>query len=261
MFKQQPIMKIAVAAGVLTLLVCATIVISNAVIAGRPIYVQYNTGTDGKPVNNISVTATGKVNVSPDIATFTAGYTTKKKDLASVQKDLKTKSNAIVAALKEMGVAEKDIQTADFSIHPAYRWDYNSGVRTDDGHEGTVRIAVKVRNIDKTGEIIDKVAAAGANTVDSISFTVDDLETVRNEARKLAAEAARTKAGTLASASEVGLGGLISISETSYDYNPIYYNSYKEMSVAADSSAGAPTAISSGSMEISITVSATYGIN
>jgi uncharacterized protein YggE len=193
------------------------------------------------------------------MVTFVAGYSIiKQNDMLTLQKDLTAKSNALVNALKAAGIEDKDITTSYFDIQPNYRYDVST--RYTDGYNGTVKISVKVRNIDKAGDIIDKSMGAGANIIESISFTVDDLTKVRSEARVLAAKAAKDKAQTLADASDAGLGGLISIAETSSDYTPIYYNSVKEMSTASDSSSNTTTAISAGSLEISITVNATYGI-
>lgn len=260
MLDDKSVRKIAIAAGVITLAICATIVAATYWSASRPVYVQYNTGTDGKPVNNISVAATGKISVTPDIATFTAGYSVKKSTIAAVQKDLQDRSNQITAALKAQGVADKDIQTSYFNITPSYRWDWTSGKRIDEGHQGDLALTVKVRDIKKTGEIIDKAVDAGANTVTSITFSIDDLEGARSTARDLAAKAAKTKAGELANGSGVSLGGLVSISETSYDYQPIYYNSYRDLAAEGSKSTSTPTSISAGSLEIAITVNATYGI-
>jgi uncharacterized protein YggE len=234
-------------------------IISNIMISQRPIYVQNNSGIDGKPVNNITVTSVGKVSVKPDVVTFTAGYSiSKQNDMQTLQKDLTAKNNAIISALKAAGVEDKDITTSSFDIQPNYRYDMST--RYTDGYNGTVRISVKVRSIDKAGDIIDKSMGAGANIIESITFTVDDLTKVRADARVLAAKAAKDKAQTLADASGAGLGGLVSITESSSDYTPIYYNSVKEVSTASDSNSGTSTTISAGSLEISITVTATYGI-
>jgi uncharacterized protein YggE len=239
-------------------LLAATIVTSNYLISLRPIYIQNNTGSDGKPVNNVSVSATGKVSVQPDIVTFTAGYHTKQNDIASVQKDLNKNVNTITKALKDAGIADKDITTTTYSITPSYYYN-TGGKRVEDGQEGEVRISVKVRNMDKAGEIIDASVNAGANIVDSISFTVDDLDKVRVEARKLAAKAAKDKAQVLADYSGVSIGGLIAISESAASSAPIYtYNAYTDLA-KAESTSAAPT-ISAGSFEITITVNATYGI-
>jgi uncharacterized protein YggE len=258
MLDLSPTKKRYIFAGLTIVAVCGTILISSLLTATRPIYVQNNTGIDGKPVNNISVSATGKVTVKPDLVMVTVGYTTKKDDMVSLQKDLNDKNNAIVKALKAFGIEDKDITTASFDIQPSYRYEYQTGKQINDGQTGSVRLNIKVRNLDKTGEIIDGAVNAGANIVDNITFTVDDLDKPKVEARKLAAQAAKAKAQVLADSSNASLGGLIAISEESQSYpTPVTYNYAKDMT--ASSSSQTPI-ISAGSLEIAITVQATYAI-
>jgi hypothetical protein len=260
MLTHQPVLKIGAIVAAVTLTLCVTIGLVSYWISSRPIYLQYNTGTDGKPVNNITVSATGKVSVSPDLATFDAGYSSKKATIAALQKDLTDKNNDIIAALKTAGVDAKDIQTTSFDMQPSIRYDWTTGKRYDDGVQGNITLHVKVRQIAKTGEIIDKAVNAGANTVSSISFTLENPETTKSAARKLAAQAARTKAGELAENSGVAVGGLVSISEVSYDYQPIYYNTMQDYATSTKSNTGSTTQVSGGSLEYTITVNATYGI-
>jgi len=260
MFTKRPILKIGILAFGITFMVCITIAVSNILISRRPVYVQYNTGVDGRPVNNISVTAVGKINATPDIVTFSAGFEDKDDSFEKLQEDMDSKSQAITKAMKDAGIEDKDITTTQYDIYPDYKYNYNTGEETEDGFRGRITLSIKVRDIEKAGEIIDDAMDAGANTVSNITFTVDDLESVREEARKLAAEAAKKKADTLASSSGVGLGGLIAISEESMDYSPNYYNTYREYETAMGDAVESSPSINPGTLEITITVSATYGI-
>jgi len=253
----RPILKISLIILTLVFLLCGTILLSSWLVSGRQIYVQNNSGIDGKPVNNISVTAEGKVSVIPDIAVFTAGYTVQKNTVADVQSDLNDKSNSIKKALKDQGLEDKDITTSQFNISPNYR--YDNGRSTIDGHNGSFRMTIKVRKIQNTGSIIDKTVQAGANTVDSVSFTVDNIEKAKSDARAAAAKLAKQKADELAKNSDKELGGLIAMTEIDSPTTPpvAYYN--KALTVSADS-ISAPTEIASGSLEVLVTVEATYGI-
>lgn len=258
MLETRPNLKRALVVGAVTVTVCLTILGSILLIAKRPIYVQYNTGADGKPVNNISVEAVGKVTVKPDLVTFTATYETKANDLAAVQDNLTKKSASMVKALKDMGVDEKDIQTSSYNLYPNYYYEYNTSKQVQDGHAGSVSVNVKVRDIEKAGEIVDAVVNGGATQISSLNFTIDDLTKARSDARKLAAEAAYEKAKELANSSKVEIGSLISITETTNDYisTPYYANVKMDM---AESGSSAPE-LSAGTLEVSIQVSATYGI-
>ncbi|MEI6532339.1 MAG: SIMPL domain-containing protein [Candidatus Roizmanbacteria bacterium] len=237
-------------------------IIGSYIVATRPVYVQQNSGVDGRPVNNVSVTATGKVSVVPDIVTFTAGYNVTKPDIVSVQKDLNEKNNAILTALRGKSILDKDIQTYSFDISPKYRYEPTTGKQLTDGFMGSLRIFVKVRNKEQAGEIVDTVVTSGATTIDAIQFTLDNPEKMRSEARKLAGESAKKKAVELASASGVSLGSLIAISESvDYSPQPMVANMMKTFASEGSAIQSAPVPeISGGSLEISITVNATYGI-
>lgn len=256
--QQRPILKLGIIILTGVFLFGLMNIIGMIIVSSRPQLVQNLTSSDGKPVNNINVSATGKVSVKPDLAIFTAGYRVSNANLSTVQKEMQDKSNKLVSALKGLGIDEKDIQTSTFSIRPNYRYDSTSGRTTSDGHEGTLAITVKVRKIDETGKIIDQTLAAGANTIDNIAFTLDDPETARADARKLAVEAAKKKAQQIAAAAGVGVGPLVSINETSYDYLPYYANAATDGGVKAPTAA--PSVITTGSLEVSLSVSATYVI-
>jgi uncharacterized protein YggE len=258
MLQTQPELKKALVWGVLVLAVCATLVITAVVIARRPLYVQYNTGVDGKPVNNISVNAVGKVSVTPDLVTFVATYEAKNQSLSALQADLTSHNNSIVKALKDMGIEEKDIQTTNFSLQPNYYYTKDTWEQVQDGHTGSVSVQVKVRDVSKAGKVVDSTVDAGASTISSLTFTVDDMTKAKSDARVLATKAAHDKAKELADGSNVGLGGLISISESSSEVSPSpYYSNLAKDSVEAS---GVSTDLSAGSLEITISVEATYGI-
>lgn len=259
MLNQRPIFKYVLIFGSGLVLVCGTILLASYLNSSKPIYVQYNTGTDGKPVNNITVQATGKVSVEPDLAMFNAGYTIERANILDLQSDLNTVNDRIVKALRDNGVDEKDLKTITYLISPSYRYDSDSGESIQNGFEGTIMVSVKVRDLDKTGKLIEVAMDAGANKIENIQFTVENLEAVKSEARKLATDAAYNKAKELAEGSNVNIGGLIAISEDNYSYEPVIYNTYKAMSVSEDASGGDVT-ISSGSLDIIVTVNATYGI-
>ncbi len=259
--KNRPIVKFGIILTLAAIILAGGYIAGNWYLSRRPTYIQMNTGTDGRPVNNITVSAMGKVSVTPDIVTFYTSYNTKKNTIKEVQEDLNRNNNSIIRALKEKGIQEKDIQTIDFNIQPTYRWESNTNRRLEDGHTGKSTIYVKVRDTAKAGEIIDSSVTAGANEVTNITFTIDNNEKPKSEARKKAAEAAKKKADELASGSGVGLGGLIAISETTYDYSPITYRSnYNYADASFKTASQEMPAIAAGSLEVTVNVSATYGI-
>lgn len=253
---KRPILKLGIIAVGISLIISMAVILSNYFTSTRPMYIQNNTGTDGKPVNNISVSATGKVTVTPDIVTFNVGYEIDRSKLTDVQNELTNRSNALAQAIKALGVEDKDIQTATYSISPQTRYDDNLNTYVADGFGGTLVISVKVRNIKDAGKIIDAAIDAGANTISNVEYTVDNIDTVKQQARKLAAQYAKDKAEVLAEGSGVSVGSLISISENTPTYSN---NNYVMYDRAASESQAAP-AISPGSLTIEVTVMAVYGI-
>jgi len=204
----------------------------------------------------IWVNGEGKVTVTPDIATLSLGISAQAVSVAKAQSQAAEAMNKVMAALTDNGVAKKDIQTRHFSIDQITRWDEKNNQEVVVGYRVTNMVTAKIREIDKTGSIIDAVAAAGGDftRINNIGFSMDDPSPYYKEARDKAMADARAKAEQLASLSGVKLGKPTYISEgTIYPvYPPMYY---KEAAAAP-----APTPISPGELELTLTVQVVYAI-
>jgi uncharacterized protein len=203
----------------------------------------------------ISVNGTGVITVAPDIAQITLGVQSKQNTVAAAQTQANTAMNAVMAALKANNIADKDIQTSQFSINPVYTYNNTTGQSTVTGYSVTNTVNVKIRDLTKVGSIIDAVAAAGGdNTViNGISFLVDDPTQYYAQARTLAMNDAKSKATQLASAAGVTLGAPIFISESTYSQSgTVYY--------AKDALGGSSTPISAGESNVTINVQVNYAI-
>jgi hypothetical protein len=163
--------------------------------------------------------------------------------------------DAMLAALKQGGVADDDIQTTRFSVQP--RYDYTKQTAEIIGFTVSNIATVKVRDIDKSGELIDAAVGAGGNNarVESLSFTIDDPKALEAEAREKAMADAKSKAEALAKASGVTLGQPKSISEGG-GVTPIAFDRD-----AFQSAENAPTAIEVGELEVSVSVSVVYELD
>jgi uncharacterized protein len=213
---------------------------------------------NGQQQTGLSVSGTGEVNVTPDIAVVTLGVEAEAKTVADAQKQASDAMNAVMSALTANGIADKDIQTTNYSIQPVYN--YNSGIngssqRVLEGYQVSNTVNVTIRDVSKTGTIIDAVTAAGGDLtrVDNISFTVDNPKPYNDQARELAIKDAMTKAQQTASLAGVTLGKLLYISESSNYSGPI-----RVMASGVDSSFTTP--ISSGQLDISLSVQMVYAI-
>jgi hypothetical protein len=217
--------------------------------------------TEGINISNqqegIWVTGTGEVTAIPDVAILSLGVEAQAATVAEAQAQAAEAMDAVMDVLNDYDVAPKDIKTQYYSIYPVRRWD--DGKETLIGYRVNNTITVKIRNIEDTGGIIDAVTAAGGDytRINGISFTVDDPDAYKVEAREKAMADAKAKAEQLAQLSGVTLGKPIYIAESD-GYMPILYREFDLMEGAPSA---ATTPISPGETEISLTVQVVYAIS
>ena len=214
----------------------------------------------GRPTNlrdTISIEAEGKVTALPDIAMISIGVQTEKKTVSDAQKENSTKMNAITDKLKQLGVAKEDIKTTNYSIYPTY--DYPNGKQVDRGFQISQNVDIKVRKLESISDILASVGSLGANQVGGVTFTIDDPEALRQQARLKGLEAAKMKAQALAQAAGVQLGKVVGFSESSSTPpGPIYYA--KDMAVAQGGAPSAAPNVEPGSQDVIVNVSVKYEI-
>ncbi|MFC2004510.1 SIMPL domain-containing protein [Chloroflexota bacterium] len=209
----------------------------------------------------IWVAGEGKVTAVPDIATLRLGIEAQEASVAEAQFKASEAMDSVRTALTENGVDKKDIQTQQFSIRQVTNWDREKEEEVVVGYRVTNMVAVKIRDIDKTGSIIDAVAEAGGDFVriDSIGFSVDDPSTYYEEARGKAMADAKAKATQLTKLAGVTLGKPTYISEN-IQVPSTYPRVIMEMAVPAPAPAAIETSISPGELEIILTIQVAYAI-
>jgi uncharacterized protein YggE len=161
----------------------------------------------------IVVTGEGNVSVTPNFAQIRSGVTTRAKTVKEAVEANSKLMVAIMAALKDAGIAEKDIQTSRFSIQPVYA---PQEPRTEPklfGYSISNQLDVTIRVIGRVRDVLDKVVAAGATDVGNVSFLVSDASKALDEAREAAIADARRKAEVYAKAAGVQLGRVEWITE------------------------------------------------
>jgi len=216
---------------------------------------------EGGQQTGIWVSGEGKVTAVPDIATLRLGIEAQEATVAEAQADAAEAMDGVMAALKDNGVAEKDIQTQYFSVNKVTRWDDKTYKEIVIGYRVTNMVIAKIRDVEGAGSIIDVVVAAGGDLVriDNISFSIDDPSVYQEEARQKAIADAKAKAENLAILSGVGLGKPTYISESIYSTPPIYRVPMMSGAEAAPVPA-VETPISVGEMEIMLTIQMAYAI-
>lgn len=218
--------------------------------------VNLNTQQEG-----IWVSGKGEMTVSPDIATLRLGVEAQKATVAEAQTEASEAMDKVMAALKDSGVAEKDIQTQYFDIREVRERLELGGERKVVGYEVTNRVSAKIRDIDKVGTIIDVAAKAGGDYIrmHGISFSVEEPSAYYEKLREKAMADAEAKAKQLAELAGVTLGKATYISEGIQV--PRTWDVYMEImgGMAPEREEAAPP-ISPGETKISLTIQVAYAI-
>jgi len=235
--------------------IIVALVLGGFFVAGKYVEVR---GVD-RP--SISVDAEGKVMAQPDIAQLAFGVQTGRVQTAQgAMESLTTKMNKVVEAIKAAGVEEKDISTQALWLNPAY--DYTDGKRVDRGFEAGQNLQVKVRDLEKIGSVLNVAVSDGANQVGSVSFTIDDPEELRAQAREMAITKAKAKAATLAAQLGKSLGKLRAFNEGYVGY-PVNYDRVNMKLETSGMGGGAEApmpVLPAGEQEVSVTVTLTYDL-
>lgn len=209
---------------------------------------------DTTPEHTISVSGTGRVIISPDIADLRLGVSVTKPTVKAAREAAAASMTKIVAALKKLGIADADLQTSGLSLQPVYDYSNNGNPPKLTGYTLSNGVSVTVRDLDKIGDAIDDGLAAGATTLDGVTFRVDDPAKAQEQARKQAMTQAKSIADTLASSAGISITGVASISETSGPTPyPVYYDAARAGAIA-DSA----TPVNVGTNEVTVTVSVVY---
>jgi hypothetical protein len=208
----------------------------------------------------IWVNGEGKVTVTPDVANLSLGVQVEAATITEANQKAAAAMDALVAALKAKGIADKDIKTQYFNIYPVYDYNKDTGRSTIRAYQVSNTVEVKVRVIANAGPVIDAaVAVAGdAVRVNNIYFSVDNTSAAMDQARELALLDAKAKAEQIARVTGVSLGQVSFVSDTTYGGGRV------SPPMAIDSKAGAEssvTPIMAGESDIIVTVQVIYNIN
>lgn len=204
---------------------------------------------DQKP----SVTVSGEASISraPDLAILSAGVSSQAKTARDAMAASAKLMTAVLAALKESGVAERDIQTSRIALNPIREQKMSSGGTGNIiAIEASSLLTVRIRDINKSADVLDKMVSAGANLVTGIGFEISEPSKLLDEARAEAVADARRKAEIYAKAAGVTLGKPLSISES--------FISRPKMQDYAMRAAPAAMPIQAGEEKIGINVQVSY---
>jgi uncharacterized protein len=201
----------------------------------------------------LDISATGEVTRVPDVAVISAGVMTRSATATAAIADNAARMERVRAALKRAGIADRDIQTANLSLNPEYRYQDNQPPQLN-GYTASNQVNIKFRDIRNTGRILDALVGEGANQINGPSLTIDKPEDALDEARTKAIAAGRARAELYARALGMRVVRLLSVSEGSNFGGP-----HPVVMMRAEGSvAAADTKIDPGEQQLQVTVAMSF---
>jgi uncharacterized protein YggE len=211
--------------------------------------------------NTVSVSATASVQRQPDQAVVQLAVESFAQTAPAATAENSKKMDAVIKALRQLGLKQDQIRTLGFSIDPEY--DYSSGAPRQPGEDRLIgyrarnTVQVTTNDIAQAGNIIDAAIKAGANRVTNLNFQLRDPEAARQEALRLAVARAKTEAETIATALGQRLGPAIAATTTG-GYAPPRPLEMRAMAATAEMAMAPP--ITPGLLEITAQVSVLYSL-
>lgn len=238
----------------IVMLLAAALLSACNSLAAQPVVAQGETPDQ----RTLTVNGRGKATLTPEIVYVTIGVHTENENASEAVSANNQQSQKVADALKAFDIDEKDVQTSNFSIYPQQIYD-NEGKFLGIKYVVDNTVFVTLRDISQLGDLLDAVVKAGANSINSVQFDVEDREAAFSIARVEAVENAEKQAQELAEAAGVTLGEVQTISSYSggapiplYDYKGGYGGG------AAMAEAGVP--VSPGQMVLTVEVNMVYEI-
>ena len=202
----------------------------------------------------LSLSATGEVSATPDMATIAFAVVTQGKTASDAMKANNARMNAVMSALKTAGIAARDIRTSSLNLNPQYVYNNNQPPQLT-GYEARDQITVRVNDLTQTGPVIDAVIKAGINQVDQITFGLKNDDAVLDQARQQAVATLQQRAQLYATAAGLKVKRILNIEEGS----PMIVRPPVPMvRFAAAKAMDESTPVSGGDLQESVTVSATF---
>ena len=210
----------------------------------------------------LTVTAQGSSTRTPDLASYSAGVTTQGATATEALSANSAQMTRVVAALKQAGIADRDIQTSNLNLNPIYSQpkrlpdgNYEDGPQRIVGYQATNTVSVRQRKLADMGKVIDALVRAGANQVNGPNFMLAEPDAAQDEARVEAMRDARDRADLYAKAAGLRVLRILSISESGgYSPQPVMYMR-KEMAMDA---AAPPPPVAAGELEMNVSVTVQF---
>jgi hypothetical protein len=207
------------------------------------------------PVPALTVSGDGEARVAPDEATVRLGVLAQAPTARAAQEQVSRTANAILDAVRKLGVTAEQIQTSDLSLNPVYAQNANTtGEPRITGYQANNVVTIRLQKLDQVGPVIDAGLAAGANRLDGVMFGLRNDQAARGEALTAAVAAARAKAQALARALRVRLVQVLEVAEGGIQVSPPPYLKGRMMMESAAMADATPVAAGQVGVSAEVTV-------
>jgi uncharacterized protein YggE len=205
-----------------------------------------------QPETTITLMGRGSIEQSPDVVMINVGVQVEARTAAEAMAQQAANMNGVFAAVKAAGIVDRDMQTGNMSLNPVYEYPNNARPRLT-GYQASNSITVKVRKLDTLGKTLDAVVKGGGNTINGISFLVDQPDKFQNEARVEAIKDAAAKAELYAKAVGYKVKRIVTISEQEFYPQPPMPVTMRMQDMAAEA-----TPIAAGEVSLVQTVNVVF---
>jgi len=245
------------------LLIVLAVVVSGctaAAQAGGPL-TSVATQAEEQARRTISVTGNGTATAAPDVAYVVIGVESINEDAALAVEDSTKRMDAVMAALEELGIAAKDVQTVNYNmwLEQTAKPEVRTLVETDEPqlmerYHVANQVRVTVRDMTKVSDLLEKALQAGANRVEGITFGIEDTDALSEQAREEAIADAKAKADQLATGFGAKVGAVYSVSEWGGS-EPVMYAAADRMGMG-----GGGVPVSGGELTVNVQIQVQFEI-
>jgi uncharacterized protein YggE len=233
------------------LLVALVVAVTVVAAIRQPIFITSPAASSSTTSPDAGVITSGEASVSkkPDTAFLYAGVDSQQSTAAGAQSDLAAKASRLIARVKALGVADKDLNTGGYSVSPTY----TPGGQTVSGYHAAEQLQITWHDVTTVGRALDAIVQEGGATNVGASFGLADPKAAQAEARTLAIADARSRAQAMATAAGVSLGRVIRVSD-------LTSTGYPSPRFDVGAAALAATQLPVGELNVSVTVEVDFAI-
>lgn len=236
----------------------------RALILSLALAVPTLAAADGMPTSPyIQVNGHGALQVAPDMAYISLTVEQTASSAAGARADVEARTAKVLAAARQAGIADKDIDAPSVSVEPQYECTTSSSssgpcTRKLIGQHVSRAVTLTLRDLSRYGELVDGLFKAGVTDLGNVDMDRSDRRALEQKARAQAVADAHDKAAGLAQSAGVTLGAVYSISEQGSGFTP---RPMMARAAFATSAAPANPEYLNGKIEISADITVFYSIN